>query len=140
MKWSVKKWLTYSGWTIWAIALMIAFGINGWAYPDGNNPTCSTTNKEKNSSMCGLVEVLIRGIGSVKFLSSFILAGFLLSTRQLYLVSSKDCILCTLWCNTKPVSDIAPSTLLESKVLSLKSYLCWPFTLYVWQMTSALSM
>ena len=94
-KWSVKKWLTYSGWTIWAIALMIAFGINGWAYPDGNNPTCSTTNKEKNSSMCGLGEVLIRGSGSLTFLSSFILAGFLLSSRQLWLARrTAYCALC----------------------------------------------
>ena len=91
---SMTKWVGYGIWTIWAFILMIIFGSGGWAYPDGSSPTC-TDKGDKNSAMCGVIDAMSSGSKSLTFLSSFILGGFLLSTRQLWLTRrTAYCALC----------------------------------------------
>ena len=94
--WNKRKWLQYSVWTIWACIIMIIFGAGGWAFPDGGNPTCVPYGQgKKNNSVCGLQESLSNGSESLLFLTSFVLAGFLMSSRTLWLTRrTAYCALC----------------------------------------------
>ena len=84
--WSKRRWVRYSVWTIWALLLMIILGSGSWAFPDGNNPTCSDEDAQRNKAICHIILSIQEGRKSLLFLSSFILAGFLMSTRSLWLL------------------------------------------------------
>lgn len=88
-------WVQYGVWTVWAFILMLIFGSGGWAYPDGSDPTSCPEDGNINSAMCGMEEVLRAGSESLRFLSSFILGGFVLSSRALWLQrKTAYCALC----------------------------------------------
>jgi hypothetical protein len=102
-KFSLARWASYSAWTLLAFAIMLIFGSGGWAFPDGSNPSsCPPTGDQNspptgdhNSSLCGAEEVLSIGSQKLYLLASFILGGFLLSTRQLWMTRrTAYCALC----------------------------------------------
>jgi len=75
---------------------MIIFGAGGWAFPDGGDPTCFPYGQgKKKNSVCGLQESLSNGSGSLLFLTSFVLAGFLMSSWTLWMTRrTAYCALC----------------------------------------------
>ena len=94
-KYSLARWASYSVWTLLAFAIMLIFGSGGWAFPDGSNPSSCPEKGDKNSSLCGAEEVLSIGSQKLYLLASFILGGFLLSTRQLWMTRrTAYCALC----------------------------------------------
>eukprot|EP01083_Nonionella_stella_P039099 106340_1 len=96
-----KEILGYLSWLFLAIAIQLCFGLGGWAFPDGR-PACSNSNmseetsgKVKNRSMCLLSETLDSGVPILRFLSAFILGGFVASSVHLWLVRrTAYCALC----------------------------------------------
>lgn len=115
-QWSLKTWIKYSLWTCWAIFLMLVLGGGDWAYPDGSNPTCPNEAQQnqgmnRNSATCGVEESLSKGSANLTFLSSFVLGGFLLSSRNLWLTRrSAYCALCGATRNLLiNVTTLAPS-------------------------------
>lgn len=95
------KLLGYFFWLFLAIAIQLCLGLGGWAFPDGR-PACSSSNmseetfgKVKNRSICLLSETLESGIPIIRFLSAFILGGFVASSVNLWLVRrTAYCALC----------------------------------------------
>ena len=76
----IMNWL----WVFGALALMVIFGVGGWAFPDGSNPTCDPSDTAKNRTMCGMIEVVKAGMSNMTFLSGFIIAGFVSSAVKLW--------------------------------------------------------
>ena len=76
--------VTNCAWVFGAIALMVVFGVGGWSFPDGSNPTCDTSNPDKNRTVCGMTEVIQSGASNLEFLSGFIIAGFVSSAVKLW--------------------------------------------------------
>lgn len=95
------KMFGYFSWLFLAITIQLSFGLGGWAFPDGK-PACSSSNmsgetagKVKNRSICLLSETLDSGVPILRFLSAFILGGFVVSSVHLWLVRRKAyCALC----------------------------------------------
>ena len=94
--WAFYNCVKYSIWTLYALTLMHIVGIGNFAFPDGNNPTCpSDDNGDKNHATCDMVKSLSSGASSLSVLASFILGGFLTSSRQLWLARrTAYCALC----------------------------------------------
>lgn len=128
--WTFQQLMSYSTWTIYALVIMHVFGLWGWAFPDGNDPTCSSgdvaikatatvyvTNNatataaindvmanvekhamaytNKNTTFCGLVQLLSTASSSLSTLAAFIIGGFIYSTRVLWLARrTAYCNLC----------------------------------------------
>lgn len=93
--WTVHQLWKYSVWTIYAIVLAFSMGMSGLAFPDGGNPTCDERNQSKNKSACEMIASLDAGASSLAVLTSFVLGGFLASTRQLWLARrTAYCALC----------------------------------------------
>ena len=80
----LTAWIKYSTYTVFAVLLMLIFGSGGWAFPDGNNPTCADGSK-KNHGVCLMQQVLANGSSSLYMLTGFILGGFLASSTGLWL-------------------------------------------------------
>lgn len=90
--WTPWQFLGYGAWTLYAIALMLALGW-GYVFPDGANPSCDAAGK--NSSFCEVLSVFNGGNDALKFLSGFVLAGFVASSRSLWLTRrTAYCALC----------------------------------------------
>ena len=69
--------------------------MSGNAFPDGNNPTCDESNQSKNANVCDTIASLKEGESSLAVLTSFVLGGFVLTTRQLWLARrTAYCALC----------------------------------------------
>lgn len=79
-----KIYVTNCAWVFGALALMVVFGVGGWWFPDGSNPTCDTSNPDKNRTVCGMTEVIQSGASNLEFLSGFIIAGFVSSAVKLW--------------------------------------------------------
>ena len=79
-----SRYITTWVWVLVALSLMVIFGIGGWAFPDGGNPTCDDADAEKNATMCGMIDVIQAGTSSLAFLSGFIIAGFVSSAVYLW--------------------------------------------------------
>ena len=75
-----KVWL----WAFGALALMVIFGVGGWAFPDGSNPTCDPSDADKNKTVCGMIEVIQSGTSNMAFLSGFIIASFVSSAVKFW--------------------------------------------------------
>uniref|UniRef100_A0A7S1BGC9 Uncharacterized protein n=1 Tax=Corethron hystrix TaxID=216773 RepID=A0A7S1BGC9_9STRA len=71
------------GYTLLALAIQIIFGgTGGWAFPDGK-PAC-LPDHSVNTNICYMVNTLTNGAESLKFLTGFILGGFLLSSVNMW--------------------------------------------------------
>jgi hypothetical protein len=81
--WERRSWLGYFNWILFAVAIQLIFGIPDFAFPDGK-PACDVS-LTRNISMCGLETTLSTGSTHLKFLSAFILGGFLTGSVHLWL-------------------------------------------------------
>jgi len=79
-----RNWTSSLGWTLTAILIQfgIAMGLGNFAFPDGK-PACSEGGS-RNSNVCYSIHTLTEGAGSLNFLSSFILGGFLAASVGLW--------------------------------------------------------
>lgn len=93
--WTVHQLLKYSVWTTYAIFLSFSIGMSGIAFPDGNNPTCDESDQSRNALVCDTIASLKDGKTRLSLLTSFVLGGFLLTTRELWLARrTAYCALC----------------------------------------------
>jgi len=97
--WKFTQLLPYSIGTVWALYLMYAFGWGDWAMINGRNPSCKKTpvdwEIDASASFCMLSSSFEAGSLTLKILSAFILGGFLMSSRNLWLTRRTSyCALC----------------------------------------------
>lgn len=85
VKWGRSLWISYFAFLFIAIAIQLIFGWGDWAFPDGR-PSCSEdSGMAKNDLMCDLSNNLLEVVQQLRFLSAFILGGFVISSVQLWL-------------------------------------------------------
>jgi hypothetical protein len=77
-----RNWAYCCGWTIYAVVLQFIIGSGNWAFPDGR-PAC-LDDHSVNQVVCYSVFSLKYGSESLKFLTGFILGGFLLASVSLW--------------------------------------------------------
>jgi hypothetical protein len=98
LAWEFKQLLPYSISTFWALILMYVFGWGDWAMFNGRNPSCKTPvdwDLDASASFCLLSPSLDAGALTLRILSAFVLGGFLMSSRNLWLTKrSSYCALC----------------------------------------------